>query len=289
MSLFRRLLEVHSYPSPGRCIYCMRLSEADADLTDEHIVPYGLGGRAVLKKSSCRACASATSRDERFLLRDMLLEARTQLDFPSRRPSDRPSTFKMGVFDAQEDGSFPKNMDSAGFAWRDVGAAERPAMIMLPGFAPPGILWGRAPTDKFRVTGLNAYVDGAARKPDVEPGTQAAVFQKIRPEVVCRVLAKVAHGAAVAELGLAGFQPYLPDLILGRSTNLSHFVGSALSRPRRTAAARYEVTLTLRQGYVIAGVRLFADLGIPPYEIVVGTPTPELGPLLAVSARFTAQ
>lgn len=286
MSLFRRLPEAHSYPSPGQCIYCLSVKDDNAHLTDEHIVPFGLGGRLVLRKSSCRACAALTSRDERFLLRTMLAEARSQLDLPTRRPAARPSALKMGVFKAQDDGGWPKQMEKAGFAWQEVSPADRPTVVILPGFAPPGILSERPLTDQFQLTRLAAYIDDATRKPATPPGTEAAVFQPLRPDVLCRVLAKIAHGAAVAELGLGGFQPFLPDLILGRLTYLSHFVGSPLSRSRLSAAARYEVSLTLRQGYVMAVVRLFADLGLPPYEIIVGAPTPALGPMLAVATRF---
>lgn len=289
MSLFRRLPEAHSYPSPGRCIYCMCLPGSDADLTDEHIVPFGLGGRLVLRKSSCRTCATLTSRDERFLLRSMLAEARSQLDLPTRRPAARPSTFKMGVFEAQEDGGLPKDMGTAGFAWREVGPENRPTVVMLPGFSPPGVLWGRPPTDQFQVTRLNTYVDGAARKPALDAGTEAAVFQQLSPDVLCRVLAKIAHGAAVAELGLSGFLPLLPDLVLGRSTHLSHFVGSPISRSRQAAKARYEITLNLRQGYIVATVRLFADLRLPAYEVVVGTLAPTAGPVFAVAGRWAAE
>jgi hypothetical protein len=194
----------------------------------------------------------------------------------------------MGVFNAQDDGGWPKQMEKAGFAWQEVSPADRPTVVILPGFAPPGILSERPLTDLFQLTRLVAYIDDAARKPATPPGTEAAVFQPFRPDILCRVLAKIAHGAAVAELGLGGFQPFLPDLILGRSTYLSHFVGSPLyRRPRLPAVPRYEISLTLRQGYVVAVVRLFADLGLPPYEVIVGPPTPTHGPMFAVATRFS--
>jgi hypothetical protein len=40
----------------GYCIYC----QATDELTNEHILPFGLSGTAVLPKSSCKACAKIT-------------------------------------------------------------------------------------------------------------------------------------------------------------------------------------------------------------------------------------
>src|ERR1700722_13971721 len=83
-----------NYPPVGRCIYC-GADAGEAELTDEHIVPFALGGRSVLPKSSCRRCAHITgSVVERFCLRQMLGAVRTQRGFPTRRPKERPQTFQ---------------------------------------------------------------------------------------------------------------------------------------------------------------------------------------------------
>lgn len=42
-----------TYPPVGRCIYC---GTKEGDLTDEHIVPFALGGNMILPKASCIPC-----------------------------------------------------------------------------------------------------------------------------------------------------------------------------------------------------------------------------------------
>jgi len=63
------------------CIYC---SATDA-LSEEHIVPFGLGGRWVLPKASCAGCASKTSTFEQTCQRTMFGPMRMYYDLPARR------------------------------------------------------------------------------------------------------------------------------------------------------------------------------------------------------------
>ena len=53
----------------GRCIYC---ASTDQLLSDEHVVPFSLGGRKVLRKASCARCASITARFEGEFARSAL-------------------------------------------------------------------------------------------------------------------------------------------------------------------------------------------------------------------------
>ena len=48
------------YPSFGECIYCGALAK-DVELTDEHIIPYSLGGEAIILDASCKACAATNA------------------------------------------------------------------------------------------------------------------------------------------------------------------------------------------------------------------------------------
>ena len=84
-------------PQPiGRCIYCLR---RDVELTDEHIVPYGLGNTLgdILYKASCNACAKITSRFETTMLRENLLPLRSVLQMPSRKNKKSYQTVKQQV------------------------------------------------------------------------------------------------------------------------------------------------------------------------------------------------
>ncbi len=56
-------------------------------------------------------------------------------------------------------------------------------------------------------------------------GKQFEVSRTLRITDFARLLAKIAHSYAVAELGFGAFHSFLPPLILGESLNLPDFVG----------------------------------------------------------------
>src|SRR5205814_3072492 len=79
---------VIQWPIIGECIYC----GSTDDLTNEHIVPFGLSGTVGLVKASCKSCAAATSAIEGRLLRGhwrayrKLLGLKTRSDYPTHYP-----------------------------------------------------------------------------------------------------------------------------------------------------------------------------------------------------------
>src|SRR5450759_2184663 len=75
----------------GSCIYCAK----PEGLTDEHIVPLGLGGNFILPKASCKKCNAITSAFELKVLRGFMLDARTAGQFPTRRRKQRPTTLPL--------------------------------------------------------------------------------------------------------------------------------------------------------------------------------------------------
>jgi hypothetical protein len=98
-----------------------------------------------------------------------------------------------------------------------------------------------------------------------------------------RAIAKIAYCNAVLKYGLDGFRPLaLPDLILGRYSNIPYFVGSdpdAYPPPPEPAGVLHVVTHTNvefgRLRYMTARIRLFAHSGteghgMPFYEVVTG-------------------
>jgi hypothetical protein len=92
------------------------------------------------------------------------------------------------------------------------------------------------------------------------------------------MLAKIAHGYAVAQLGFDSFSPLLPDLILGRNLTLaSYLVGKCPSPPRipekppllmiepRSVSAG-------QQRFFAVNMSLFTELGCetPAYTVIAG-------------------
>ena len=81
------------YSQVGRCIYC----HITDDLIGEHVIPFGLGGRLELPKSSCHRCSKITSDFEHTCLRTMYGPLRLLYDLPSRRKKNRPQKLPLKV------------------------------------------------------------------------------------------------------------------------------------------------------------------------------------------------
>jgi hypothetical protein len=116
----------------GACIYC----GSTENLSDEHIVPFGLGGNLVLPKSSCQRCARITSEFERRVLRGFMRDARATGRFPTRRPKERPSTIPVEI----------KRGDHLELV--DIPVAEATGFMQLLSFAPAAFLAGRPPVTR---------------------------------------------------------------------------------------------------------------------------------------------
>ena len=69
----------------GRCVYC----DSTSDLSDEHVVPLGLGGTWILEDASCAHCRDTTSKVELRVLREHFLALRTVAEMPTRRKRER--------------------------------------------------------------------------------------------------------------------------------------------------------------------------------------------------------
>jgi hypothetical protein len=198
----------------------------------------------------------------------MMINPRTHLGLVRSEP---PQTLRRGRWTA--DTSEWPNMDEVDFRWDEVPVEDHAFRIILAHYAPPGVLWRREPVRTFVVTRLQAHA-GPKRDPKT-PGEQTAEFQPFIPDIQFRQVAKIAHGAAVAELGLDSFKPMLPDVILGKTPFISHLVGGG-SFPRYPTKNLHEVWLTLQGGYLVAIVRLFARFGFRPWLAVVGRPGQQL-------------
>src|ERR1041385_4551250 len=88
-------IQGRKYPPVGRCIYCGSDGRS-VGLSDEHLIPYSLGGGAILQKASCAACATETSKIELYLARHIFREFRSHVGAPSRKKS-LPSTLSANL------------------------------------------------------------------------------------------------------------------------------------------------------------------------------------------------
>ena len=76
----------HTYPSIGECIYC----GSKENLSLEHIVPEGLGGRLLLPDASCGKCRDLTSRFERSVQRGGMWATRRVLNIKGKKRKEPP-------------------------------------------------------------------------------------------------------------------------------------------------------------------------------------------------------
>ncbi|WP_407189508.1 HNH endonuclease [Bradyrhizobium centrosematis] len=184
------------YPPVNRCIYC-GADASTGELSREHIIPKALSGSVILPKSSCPACSRITSQIEGNILKKILIDYRFFMNFPTyRKVKDRPQ---------------PKKV-------------VRLPLVSAP---PPGIFSGRQESDQPIELGLGIYTFW---KGDIQPVREPIPDQMEFPLWdFFRMIAKIAHGYVVGELGLCNFDAVLPDLILRRDpdSKLQHYIGCA--------------------------------------------------------------
>jgi hypothetical protein len=131
------------YPPVGKCIYCGSDGGAKG-LSDEHMVPFSLGGDAILPKASCAACATETSKIELYLARHIFYGLRSHVGAPSRKRS-LPSTLSATISVGEQEGSY------------EFLASDQPFALMLPTWDYPGIMRQVQPAEDFSVCKLRPY------------------------------------------------------------------------------------------------------------------------------------
>jgi hypothetical protein len=87
------------------------------------------------------------------------------------------------------------------------------------------------------------------------------------------MLAKIAHSYAVAEVGLDGFEHFLPEMILGKCMYFSHYVGNGIVHEAATPELP-TLTMDTIDDLIVVYVRLYARYGLASYMVVVGRTKP---------------
>jgi HNH endonuclease len=251
-----------TFPPVGRCIYCGSTDGLDK----EHIVPFSLGGRLVLPKASCRPCADITKKFEQTCARTIFGALRIRLGLPTNNPEQRPDEIFADIL--QRDGTLKPFK---------VPAAKFPAICIGAFFPSPGILTGKEPTNVLTIRPfMKRYGDEAEQL--VKQYGDGIRLQRIDWVSFCALLAKIAHGYTVSQIGLHAFTHFLPDLILGKSDKWPHFIGGdldPLDQPEPLGAPPFKLhELILRKiegsPYLFVTIKLFRFLGMPRYHVVVG-------------------
>jgi hypothetical protein len=232
----------------------------------EHIVPFGLGGELILPKASCRSCETITGRVEQMCLRGMFGPLRHAAGLQTRRPKERPSEFPLKL--VSENGEVRIVM---------VPADEYPTTVHLIELPPARILRGLPDEGATPVMAipwvwmdrrkLFALMNKLGQR---DFNTRTGLLD---PLSFTRMLSKIAHAYAVAELGVDSFQHLATGFILSGSAGINLLVGAqAILEPLEgSTASPYHLSIaTHTGGMIVVGIRLFGDLQAPVYHVVVG-------------------
>jgi hypothetical protein len=261
---------VTRYAPVGKCIYCnatvysKRLGGRQFPLGAEHIIAEGLGGKIELPEASCQTCEDATGRlVEGDVLGRTLKALRVFLKLKKRGSGRPPKTLPLTTkVDGKE-------------ATIEIPTADYPIFFNMLRFGPPT---------------LEPNTNGAGR---AIVGLQLSVlkydakelYQKYRADggvgaywdnhAMTRMLAKIGHSFAVAELGSDKFAPLLLDLIRTGDTNAMNLIGGDPDADRYPSSkSLHDIALGYQRlngsTYVVTKVRLFASYGGPIYLIIVG-------------------
>ncbi len=263
------------------CIYCN--GTQPNPLTLEHIIPDGLGGTLTIPKASCDACSDETHAFEGHAM-NMLKAVRRQLNFPQKH---------RGVKDKEKRKAerFVLHLDRRKVK---VPIEEFPALLLSLVYPLPGILLNLRPEDKPLTGGVYSaqVLEGFGEKLNrIRAKYRASTIAIIGIEPTRhgdegdygRMLAKIAHAYAVAELGCGNFQPFLVHIIRGiKPYYLPHFIGSALGKtPPYDDLHQIEIDQGGLGGIgvgslIVVKIRLFANRDTPTHYVVVGRKLPPL-------------
>jgi hypothetical protein len=238
----------------GKCVYC---GSETPPLTKEHIVPRGLNGHLYLDEASCEDCRKITAEFEREVQNKMFWLLR--YDRNIRGLKDKHPEIPIKAF--LNDGS--------------VGRTKAPSEAIplgayFPIFGPAKMLEKHLNLSHERQhLGVRYFIDlnriEASRKIGIQGfPSEIPVFS------FKRMLCKIAHCTAVAEYGLDRFEPFLCDLIRGKSKEFENFLEANPKAFQRHEEDLHTIEFITDGDLLIAEIRLFASIGAPFYYVVTG-------------------
>lgn len=252
----------------GACIYC---GDKAGSLTREHVIPRGLGGNEapvgysdafVLQNASCEKCRRITQKIEEECLLSMMGPGRAKLGL---RRKDRATKTTAALIDRLDGTSEQLDLD-----WSQV-----PGGVIIPSFYEAGALTNKPLLDVVPCDYKFIMVAPATRTVH-ENVRRVGVRLSANPKVFAQLLAKIALGAAVAEFGVAGFEPLVRNFILTEPNEYGHWVGgfAGTTRAEQKTTEFHIISLIGNANplgrFIIVGVRLFAEFGGPTNYVVVG-------------------
>jgi hypothetical protein len=254
-------MERKRYLPYGECIYC----GTKDNLTNEHIIPYGLGGTLELPQSSCVRCAAETSKVERAVLRGELRPARVFRALQSRRKHrGAPDLYPLVVTrnGKEETVELPLN--------------KYPILVPFPNFTPPRLAVGAETKAGIDVAGITTISFGANPKVVLQElgATSIKPFVETHPAQFARMIAKIGYAMAAAGGALSAIEGASPirDVILGTNPRIGDYVGTLTYPPAAYDGQLHRVVVLsdTNSGQLVADVQLFSDSYAPRYGVLLG-------------------
>ena len=239
----------------GKCIYCGSVE----DLSDEHIIPYGLAGNLTLTKASCKKHRDITSIFEGEVLRKQFILVRSTQNYPTRHKSRRPKYFEFAV-----------NKET-----KKIPVQDCPAMFMMLGFLQPRCISNYGYDKGIYATGYSTHeanFQEFREKYDV----QNFSYSQDLGSNFARLVAKIAYCAAVYKYGLDSFAEVniLPSII-GDKDDIGYWVGCPTDYKREAdvppkESCLHKIVIFEKNKQIAVTVRLFASFQTPEYLAIVG-------------------
>jgi hypothetical protein len=249
------------YRPVNRCIYC----GVTGVLEDEHIIPLGLNGTAVLPKASCRSCAKVTGHFEQKVLRGPMRPFRVFHRLKSRtKHKDAPKTLRLPIVRNGKAEIVDQPIDNY------------PIVLRFPCFTPPAILDPNGYTHGIRVSSVINVLPGPHPEAVARSlgATEIKIETKECPAEFARMLAKIGLGMAVAE-GFADRldgEPFVIPSILGLAEDVGRWVGTLKTPNEAYPGLQHRVFLhcDFERRFLIAEVQLFSNWRTPSYVVIIG-------------------
>jgi hypothetical protein len=254
-----------TYDPVGRCIYCPRTAEIPKELGDEHIIPLSFAGRRILPAASCRHHERVTTQFEDHCFKGMMETARDHMGLRGRQKIKGRNKLRVLFNDGTRSEPIPLH--------------EHPSALIIPVMPVPTVYFKSHETEdlppavRISITAMGQDIMERARK----IGKEINLTRGLSALQFYRLIAKIAHSFAIAELGFT-FEPYLINLIETKPPMFaSHLVGGGLVDDPPPGTHLHEIDFApslegpVGDELIMVRVRLFANLGGPNHYAVVGS------------------
>jgi hypothetical protein len=261
--------------SLANCIYCDLPYDK---LTDEHIIPLGLGGTNILYSSSCLGCNEVTSKVEYFILRGHWLGIRKKLNTGTRRKNRQLDPMKVNLI-------LSDNFKISGTVPVEDCNIQLVFSFYEPEILSREIVGGEKPYARganclvIGTNGPTTFTDEKGISYPIIGNTQIEyLLNEFSAIIFFMFLAKVGHSFAIKERGINACKNYfLRDIILGQTKEAMKYIGNASDSIQGHRLSRidnfHSLAILETEKYLTVLVQLFNidnhDIQ-PIYQIVVG-------------------